>query len=86
MLNGNKRKLSNEQLLEIRSKYFYDLLSFNKLSKLYNVSPGLIQKIVEGRNGYSTLKDGIPEDIKQKRKPSYIRHSLHIRERQRGQW
>lgn len=76
---GNKRKLSDEQCIEIRKLYYYEYKSFTKLGKQYNVSASLIQKIIEGRNSYQHIKDSIPEEVKQKRKPARIKYALHVR-------
>lgn len=75
--NVSAKKLTSEQVKELRYLYFIELKSLSYLAKEYNVSDSLVYKVVKYET-YKKVEDHhrITPEIIENRLPSRIKYSM----------
>lgn len=77
-----QRMLSDKQILEARSLFFYQHESYKKIQQYiedtYALVPSiaLLRKVIHGQGSYAALADDIPQEKKNVREPARVRFSI----------
>jgi hypothetical protein len=64
-----KRSVNDETVRKIREEYFIQKESLSTLAERYSLTTSLLRKVIHGLNGYKSIEDNIPSDIKESRLP-----------------
>lgn len=63
------KKLTTEQVIEARKRYYYDLWTYKEIAIVYKVSLNTIKAAIRGERGYAKIEDDISDLAKQDRQP-----------------